>query len=68
MGTEQLLCDDLLRQTEQVATFAVALHYVASQHAWPDVEPYAEEAWEQISGHGLRWAEIREFVREAWVG
>jgi len=66
MGTEQLLCHDLLEQSEQVAPFVRALHVVASQYAWHDVEPYAEEAWMQISD-GLRWPEIREFVREAWV-
>ena len=67
MDTEQLLCYDLLQQSEQVASFVWALHGVASHYAWCDVEPYAEEAWAQLSDYGLRWAEIREFVREAWV-
>jgi hypothetical protein len=66
MDTE-LLCHDLLQQSEQVATFAWALHGVASHHAWSDVEPYAEEAWAQLSDYGLQWQQIREFVREAWV-
>ena len=68
MGTEELLCHDLQEQSEQVATFVRALHYVASQYAWLDIEPYAEEAWAQISDTPLSWDQIRDFVREAWVG
>jgi hypothetical protein len=68
MHTDDLICHDLLRQCEEVAVFVEALRRVACQYAWRDVEPYAEEAWSQISRQGLMWAEIRDFVREAWVG
>ncbi|KGQ18487.1 hypothetical protein LF41_512 [Lysobacter dokdonensis DS-58] len=68
MSTDELLSHDLLQQCEQVATFVQALRRVACQYAWLDVEPYAEEAWSQISDSALTWPEIREFVREAWIG
>jgi hypothetical protein len=66
---DQLWCHDLLEQCEQVATFVRALLSVAGRCHWLDVEPYAEEAWREISQRqGLPWVEIREFVREAWLG
>jgi hypothetical protein len=63
---EQQLCHDLLLQSEQVGEFVWALRGVAGHHKWRDVEPHAAQAWAQISEYGLRWSEIREFVREAW--
>ncbi|MCC8363366.1 hypothetical protein LK996_09810 [Lysobacter sp. A6] len=68
MDTDTLACQDLLRQCTQVASFTLALHRVACMYAWRDLEPYAEEAWYQISAaRGPMWVEIREFVREAWI-
>ena len=67
MDTEAYLCQDLLQQTEQVATFARALRYVAGRYDWREVEPYAEEAWAQIADNAPAWDEIRDFVREAWA-
>ncbi len=68
MDTDTLASHDLLRQCCEVATFTRALHRVACMYAWRDVEPYAEQAWYQISeSRGPMWAEIRDFVREAWI-
>ena len=68
MDTDTLICRDLLRECAQVALFTRALHIVAARYAWLDVEPYAEEAWQEIAeGRGPMWGEIRDFVREAWI-
>ena len=69
MDTDTLSCRELLHDCEQVALFTRALRLVASRYPWLDVEPYAQEAWGEISeGHGPMWSEIRDFVREAWIG
>ena len=67
MDVERLIVEELMRRTEEVASFANALVVAAGHFEWEVVEPHAELAWRQVAGDEMAWVEVRGFLQEVWA-